>query len=62
LNWLKAIVVFIVVITLIGTVLTSGQVQSAFEQLFVMGFVFVLVVTFVPQLIVDEKKDKQNSQ
>jgi ABC-type branched-subunit amino acid transport system permease subunit len=62
LNWLKAIVVFIVVITLIGTVFTSGQVQSAFEQLFVMGFVFVLVVTFVPQLIVDEKKDKQNSQ
>lgn len=57
-NWLKAIVIFIVVISLLGTFFTNGQAQSAFEQLFVMGFVFVLVVTFVPQLIVgDEKKD-----
>jgi ABC-type branched-subunit amino acid transport system permease subunit len=56
LNWLKAVVVFIVVISLLGSVVTGGQLQSTFEQLFVMGFVFILVVVFVPQLIVAEDK------
>ena len=56
-NWLKAIVVFIVVTSLLGIVFTGGDIQSAFEQLFLMGFVFILVVELVPQFIVgDEKK------
>jgi len=61
LNWLKAIVVFIVVISLVGTVFTGGGLQSAFEQLFLMGFVFILVVEFVPQLIVGDEKKRQDS-
>jgi len=54
-NWLKAVVVFIIVTSLLGTILTGGQAQSFFEQLFLAGFVFVLVVQFVPQLIVGEE-------
>ena len=54
-NWLKAVVAFIIVVSLLGTVFTGGQAQGAFEQLFIMGFVFILVVEFVPQLIVGEE-------
>ena len=59
LNWLKALIIFITVVSLLGTIFTGGQVQSAFEELFVMGFVFILVVTFVPQLIVGEEGKTQ---
>jgi ABC-type branched-subunit amino acid transport system permease subunit len=55
LNWLKAVVVFIIVVSLLGSIFTGGQAQSAFQQLFVMGAVFILVVEFVPQLIVGEE-------
>jgi len=54
-NWLKAVVIFIIVVSLLGTIFTGGQAQSAFEELFVMGFVFILVVTFIPQFIVGEE-------
>jgi ABC-type branched-subunit amino acid transport system permease subunit len=54
-NWLKAVVIFIIVVSLLGAIFTGGQAQSAFEELFVMGFVFILVVTFIPQLIVGEE-------
>jgi hypothetical protein len=56
LHWLKAIVAFIVVVSLLGVIFTGGQAQSAFEELFLMGFVFILVVEFIPQLIVGEEK------
>jgi len=55
LNWLKVVVAFIVVVSLLGIIFTGGQAQSAFEELFLMGFVFILVVEFVPQLIVGEE-------
>ena len=54
-NWLKAVVIFIIVVSLLGTIFTGGQAQAAFEELFVMGFVFILVVTFIPQFIVGEE-------
>jgi hypothetical protein len=62
LNWLKAIVVFIVVVSLLGTVFTGGQVQSAFEELFGMGFVFILVVELFPKFIVGEERKTQPSE
>ena len=55
-NWLKTVIVAIVLVSLVGTVFTGGDAQNAFEQLFIMGFVFILVVEFVPQLIVGEEK------
>ncbi len=54
-NWLKAVVAFIIVVSLLGTVFTGGQAQGAFEQLFIMGFVFILVVEFVPHLLLVKK-------
>ena len=51
--------IFIIVVSLLGTVFTGGQAQSAFEELFVMGFVFILVVTFIPQFIVGEEGKTQ---
>jgi hypothetical protein len=58
-NWLKAVVIFIIVVSLFGTVFTGGQAQSAFEELFAMGFVFIIVVTFIPQFIVGEEGNTQ---
>jgi hypothetical protein len=55
LNWLKFAVVFIVVASLIGTLLTGGQAQSWFEELFGAGAVFILIVELVPQFIVGEE-------
>jgi uncharacterized membrane protein YfcA len=62
LNWLKAVIIFIIVASFAGIFLTGGNAQSAFEQLFAMGFVFILVVTFVPQFIVDEKDRKKSKK
>jgi len=61
LNWLKGVVYFIIVASLLGSIFTGGQAQNAFEELFVMGFVFILVVTFVPQFIVGEEKKTAKS-
>lgn len=55
-NWLKALIVLIVLGSLVGIFLTGGNAQSAFEQLFIMGAVFIAVVEFVPQFIVGEEK------
>jgi len=62
LNWLKAVIIFIVIVSLLGLILTGGQAQSAFEELFAMGAVFILVVELVPQFIVGEEKKTQRDE
>ena len=62
-NWLKAIVVFMLAVSVAGTIFTGGQLQSVFLQLLVLVVVFLLVVELVPQFIVaDEKKAPQEAQ
>ena len=56
------VVVFIVVVSLLGTIFTGGQAQSAFEELFGMGAVFILVVELVPQFIVGEEKKASHEE
>jgi hypothetical protein len=57
LNWLKATVVFMLAVSVVGTIFTGGQLQGVFLQLLVLLVVFLLIVELAPQLIVaDEKK------
>jgi len=58
----KVIVAFIVVVSFLGTIFTGGQAQYAFEQLLIMGVVFVLVVELVPQFIVAKDSESQTSR
>jgi hypothetical protein len=55
-NWLKRIVVFMLVAGILGTIFTTGQLQGVFGQLFVLIAVFLLVVEIFPQFIVAEEK------
>ena len=50
------------IVSLLGLILTGGQAQSAFEELFAMGAVFILVVELVPQFIVGEEKKTQRDE
>jgi len=51
-----------VVICILGTLFTGGQVEGLFEQLLILLVIFILVVELVPQFIVgDEKKPTQET-
>jgi hypothetical protein len=62
-NSFKILVYAILVIGILGTLFTGGQVQGLFEQLLILVVVFLLVVELVPQFIVaDENKASQETQ
>ena len=62
-NSFKILVYAILVIGILGTLFTGGQVQGLFEQLLILVVVFLLVVELIPQFIVaDENKTSQETQ